>query len=244
MTHMETAPTTATTKCRTCGTEIEYEPIIVMDKDLAKALHTHCEACAGAARAQDEQREREAATDRARSILRATLPPDLFDTDVHHAEFNAALWSVVKMWSPTPREHSIGIIGPAAKCKTRVMALLAKRIVHRGSRIVWTSAVRLADSVRDRNSRMHGVATIAREHLAECRNAPWLFLDDLGKNEWDRSFESQIFQILDHRIGYRLSTVWSANDHPEEFSQLITPLNAGPIIGRLLDRTTIFDLRK
>jgi DNA replication protein DnaC len=241
---METAPTTETTECRKCGSPIEYEPILVMGKDLAKALHSHCEACANAAREESARLEKEAATDRARAALRAILPPDLFDTDINHPEFNAALWSIVKMWSPTPREHSIGIIGPAAKCKTRVMALLAKRVVHRGSRIMWTSAVRLADSVRDRNSRIHAVSTVAREHIEDCRCAPWLFLDDLGKNEWDRSFESQIFQILDHRIGYRLPMVWSANDHPETFSQLITPLNAGPIIGRLLDRTTIFDLRK
>lgn len=239
---MNPAPATATTRCHTCGTEIVYEPMIAGEIDLALALHRHCEDCTAASKAEAEKREREAAIEKARATLRAIIPPDLLDTDPKHEEFNLPLWTVVRMWSPTPRERSLGIIGPAAKCKTRIMALLAKRVVLGGSRIAWTSAVRLADAARDRNSRDCSISAVAREHLADCLNVPWLFLDDLGKNEWGSSFESQLFQILDHRIGYRLPIVWSANAHPEEFSQVISLHNAWPIIGRLLDRTTLLDL--
>jgi DNA replication protein DnaC len=234
----------ATTQCHTCAAEIVYEPLMVGPVDLARSLHRHCERCTAESKAEADRLEKDAAIEKARGTLRAIIPPDLLDTDPRHEDFNAPLWSVVKMWSPTPRERSLGIIGPAAKCKTRVMALLAKRVVIKGDRIAWTSAVRLADAARDRNSRDRSISTIAREHLSECLNVPWLFLDDLGKNEWGPSFESQLFQILDHRIGYRLTTVWSANAHPEGFSQVISPLNAWPIIGRLVDRTTLLELQQ
>ena len=239
-----TVDDTTTTACQTCGQVFSYEPIMVFGRDLAAGLHRHCEDCQAKEQKAEEAARKESATEAARASLRAMLPPDLLETDPYHAEFNLKVWDAVRRWNPSSREFSLGIIGPAARCKTRIMALLAKRVVHRDTRIVWTSAVRLADAARDRTSNDRGIMTTAREHLQDCLTAPWLFLDDLGKNEWHRSFESQLFQILDHRIGYHLPTVWTANDHPDAFSQLISSLNVWPIIGRLLDRTTLIDLRE
>jgi DNA replication protein DnaC len=94
----------------------------------------------------------------------------------------------------------------------------------------------------DRHNRNLSISTIARAHLAACLTTPWLFLDDFGKNEWSPAFESQLFQILDHRKNHRLPLVYSSNAHPSDFSLTISSLNAAPIIGRLLDRTTILEL--
>lgn len=233
------------TTCRTCGKTFHYEPVIIFGRDLARSLHIHCEPCVLTLKEQERQARK---TQRTRDLvaqLDRVLPPDLLRTYLSHPEFNRPLWELVKNWKPHPENLSLGIIGPAARCKTRVMALLAKRVLLlEETQVTWTSAVRLKDAATDRYSRDRQISTTAREHLEECRKIPWLFLDDFGKNEWSPAFESQLFQILDHRMNHQLITVWSANAHPEDFAPLISPINAWPIIGRLLNRCTLLDLRE
>jgi DNA replication protein DnaC len=233
----------AKTTCRNCASVIIYEAIMVFGKDLGICLHTVCESCESAAAEATIAKERAITMQQRETVLAATIPPDLLATDINHPSFNRQLWRAVSQWRPGPDHRSIGIIGDAGQCKTRVLSLLAKRNILGGTRVVWTSAVRLKDAAADRSSRLHNVASLAREHFADCLQAPWLFLDDIGKNEWTPAFESQLFQILDHRINYRLPFAWSSNDHPENFSQVISVQNASPIIGRLLDRCALLDLR-
>lgn len=235
------------TTCRNCGQVFCYEPILVMGMDLGKSIHHLCDYCI----AKDEERvsaERE--TQRREEIettLRATIPWDLIETDEFHPNFNRALWQAVANWRPTRMEFWLAIIGPAAQSKTRCMAMLAMKAMRRGTRVVWTTANRLRDCVADKNHKQSGdlahYAVLARQHLAECLHAPVLFIDDLGKNEWTGAFESQFFQILDHRKNHRLPTIYSSNAHPEAFSLVLSDLNREPIIGRLLDRVTLIDLR-
>ena len=240
------------TTCRTCGQKFRYEPVIIFGRDLVHSLHTNCERCTAK---QKEHKSMDKARIYSNDLCRQwerLLPPDLRETSDKHPSFNRRLWKIVEQWEPQKENLSLGIIGPAARCKTRVMALLAQRVywdaedVRRrmGSALVWTSAVRLKDAATDRYSRDRQISTTAREHLDECRKTPWLFLDDFGKNEWSPTFESQLFQILDHRMNHQLPTVWSANAHPEDFAPFLSPLNAWPIIGRLLDRCTLLDLRE
>ncbi len=231
----------AVTECKLCGQMFAYEPIWICGKDFGRTLHLHCTGCearalreAGRVKAEARQAEREA------SIV-AQIPPDLLATDVTRADFKRGLWEIVRQWGPAG-DFWLGIIGGAGLCKTRCMALLAARVMRDGGRVVWTTANRIKDASADRGHRERGVSLLAREHLEDCLHAGWLFVDDIGKNEWGPAFESQFFKILDHRKNYRLPVVFSSNAHPSALSQMITPLNAGPIIGRLLDRTTLLDL--
>lgn len=231
----------ATATCRDCGQVFRYEPIYVGLLDLARNLHARCEQCADVLEREAQRRyndDRQAAIEES---IRAQIPPDLLATDVRHPDFNAELWSAVSRWRPGA-EFWLGIVGASGACKTRCMSLLAAKALRGGVRVLWTTANRLKDASADRGHRERAVSLLAREHLADCLHASWLFLDDLGKNEWSPAFESQLFQILDHRKNHRLPLVFSSNAHPEEFSHVISALNAAPIIGRLLDRTTLLDL--
>ena len=90
-------------------------------------------------------------------------------------------------------------------------------------------------------SRERQIQQTARDHLAECQSSPWLVIDDLGNNEWSPAFESQLFTILDYRKNHRLPIAYSSNAHPTEFHNCISSVNPAALIGRLLDRTSIFD---
>lgn len=235
---------TATTACRECGQAIFYEPILIAGIDFGRQLHLCCEDCQQRLDEDQARAEREKVRLERLGMVGSLLPPDLLATDTAHPEFNLGLWNVVQDWRPSREAFWLGLVGPAGKCKTRCLALRARRAIMGGIRLTWTTANRLLEAAHDRNSRERAIATAAREHLAECLHAGWLVIDDLGKNEWSNAFESQFFQILDHRKNHRLPILFSSNAHPEQFSMVLSDLNREPIIGRLLDRTDIITINR
>lgn len=237
-------PETATLPCKGCGTPITYECIWVAGHDLGKALHLNCDDCQDRLDAEQAERDRQRRLAERVARVQAMLPPDLLETDEHHPDFNRALWRAVSAWRPSPEAFWLGLIGPAGRCKTRCLALAAQASILRGNRVVWTTANRLLEAAHDRSNRDRQLSTLAREHLAECLHAGVLVLDDLGKNEWTNAFESQFFQILDHRKNHRLPLLFSSNAHPDQFAIVLSDLNREPIIGRLQDRTTLFQIKK
>ncbi len=243
------AQETATNVCQGCSKVFTYEPIFIGKVDLARALATHCEECKDAEAAGEAQAARERSLIERRETVRKTLPPALLPkhlnplgTDTGHPQFNLPMWKLVKQWRPGPQGNWISLIGPAGRCKTRCLALLAEKIIMQGNRLVWTSAMRLyTEATLNLRSRERNVQMSAREHLAECLNTPWLVIDDLGNNQWSQDFESQLFTILDHRKNNCLPIAYSSNAQPEEFYPCITSVNPAALIGRLIDRTTQFD---
>lgn len=240
----EETPPLATTACTGCGQSVFYEPILLFGHDLARSLHLHCDDCQKRLDEERERDERERLRLERMALVSALLPPDLLATDTAHPHFNAALWQVVGHWRPTMDEFWLGIVGPAGRCKTRCLAMRARRAIMGGIRVVWTTANRLLEAAHDRNNRDNVVAKNAREHLADCLHAGWLVIDDLGKNEWTSAFESQFFQILDHRKNHRLPILFSSNAHPEAFALVISDLNREPIIGRLCERVTLLEVKR
>jgi DNA replication protein DnaC len=229
----------AVATCHDCGQSFHYEPIVINGRDFARHLNLRCETCDARASREAAAAERRDRAARIEADIVDQIPCDLRDTDLRHPDFNAPLWSAVARWRPTDLAYWLALVGPAGRCKTRCMAMLAMRAMRAGTRVAWTSAVRLHDAARDRSSRERTIAALARDHLQDCLIAPWLFLDDLGKNEWSPAFESQLFQLLDHRKNHRLPVIYSANVHPEGLALLISDPNREPIIGRLTDRTTL-----
>ncbi len=237
------------TVCVDCGQSFRYEPILVFGRDLAAGLNLHCETCQSRREAELQRALQERALRERSDLVRATLPPELLPlrldplgTDIRRPEFNAKMWELVKKWRPGPHGDWIALVGPAGECKTRCLALLADKIIMQGNRLTWTSAMRLhSEATMNLRSRERHIQQVAREHLADCLTMPWLIIDDLGNNEWSPAFESQLFTILDHRKNHRLPIAYSSNAHPEEFFPCITSVNPAALIGRLLDRTTIFE---
>ena len=246
---MTTETNTKRAACDGCGQDFFYEPILFYGRDLAAALNRHCETCLAQAEAEAATREKARVMEERRQMVMGTLDPEMLPvsldplgTDTGHPDFNREMWDLVRRWRPGPHGSWIALVGPSGACKTRCLALLAEKIIMAGNRLKWTSAMTLYTEVtlnlKDRN---RNVAANAREHLEECRTTPWLVIDDLGNNEWTPAFESRLFTILDYRKNNRLPIAYSSNAHPEEFHHSITSVNPAALIGRLLDRTTVFD---
>jgi hypothetical protein len=234
-----TATALAPAFCKTCNQGFHYEPILGVNNVDFGNISGLCPTCEAEL---ERRRETEKAAERralAEAVIETIIPEDIRATTTDHPEFNTALWNQVRHWRPSADSYWLSVIGRAGRCKTRCIALLAMNAIRWGVPVTWTTSFQIKDAAADRN-RDTILAIPAREHLGKCKRTAWLFIDDLGKQgEWTASFEAAIFEILDHRKAHRLTTVFSSNSHPEEFSQLISPVNVEPIIGRLLDRTTL-----
>jgi len=228
--------------CKVCGSCYLFESALCCGVELGNVLGT-CDACLEAADTrQHAERENSRKAAIAREIA-ATIPPDLRATDPDHPDFDRPLWTVVRRWRPSPDSFWLLLVGPAARCKTRCMALLAERAMWAGQRVAWTTAHRIKAAAIERHHQDRETQNAAREHRQAALKSQWLFVDDIGKADFSPSFESDFFELLDHRKTHRLTTVFSSNVHPEEFALCLSRVNAEPIIGRLLDRVTLIDLR-
>lgn len=241
---METSTTAEFTAraCNTCGKPYKCETIMLGSRDLGPTVQPNCDDCEAANKRLAEARKQQEIMEAREALAAALLPPDLLGTDPNHPDFNRPLWNAVNKWRPSADSFWLALVGRAGKCKTRCLALAAKGAILRGHRVTWTTACRLYDAAHDRKSSDRNIATMAREHLSECQHAPILIIDDLGKNEWSAKFESQLFQILDHRKNFRLPLLYSSNSHPEQLSLLLSDQSREPTIGRLVDRTTIIEI--
>lgn len=180
---------------------------------------------------QREQSERESRLD--------TIPPEMLRTRINHPSFNPGLWVKVEGWQPSSLRW-LGIVGGAGQCKTRCLALLSKRLILAGHRLMWTTAVEFQDRVDDtRGDRPE--AKEAGRYMARCRSAGILVFDDIGKNTWTPAVERYLFGLIDHRKTHDLPVLWTSNLSPREIlsSGQLTPDRGAPLIGRLIEASTI-----
>lgn len=224
--------------CATCGGAVPYEPIFIEGVDFAASFPLLCDPCELAAAKQEKQAERNERIAKAKAILADVIPPRMRETDISHPEFRAAKWKVVSEAFEASPHTNILLVGPAGLCKSRMLALLCKRVAIRGHRIAWVTAhdfALLADRYKNFKTRFD-----AQQELSALKFAPYLVMDDLGKQAWTNSIEEIFFALVDHRYSHNLPTWFSANTHPQNMlmeGQFSRDRGAA-IVGRILEGAT------
>src|SRR5688572_11514967 len=125
--------------CCPCGAPVDAALLEI--RDLFPSLSPDlCTSCYEAAERESAERvlleaERVEMRQR-RARLEAAIPPEMLGTRTDHVAFNAALWERVCEWRPACGRWLL-ITGLPGRCKTRVVALLAKRLIlEEGARVV------------------------------------------------------------------------------------------------------------
>lgn len=234
-------PETMTTQC-TCGNPVSEEQT-ELARMFPKIIRLQCAECE--AREEQEERRRKDTIERQRLQFERearleTIPPEMLRTRVNFPQFNAGLWMRIECWNPSGLKW-LGIVGGAGECKTRCLALLAKRLILAGHRLTWTTAVDFQDRVDDtlRGDRYDNKD--ANRYFSRCKSTGILVIDDFGKNTWNPTVERHMFGVIDYRKTHDLPVLWTSNTSPLEIlaSGQLSKDRGAPLIGRLLEASTI-----
>ena len=219
-----------------------YEAIIFEGIDLSAQFKIMCDPCELADRKQQKLVERNERIARAKAILAQVIPPRMRDTDITHPDFNPDNWKLVSNAFESTPHRNILLVGPAGLCKSRMLALLCKRVAIRGHRIAWVTAhefALLADRYKNFKTRSD-----AQQELSALKYSPYLVMDDLGKQAWTNAIEEIFFAMIDHRYSHNLPTWFSCNTHPQNMlmeGQFSRDRGAA-IVGRILEGAHEFTL--
>jgi DNA replication protein DnaC len=254
---MNTTITTDTRTCTCCHRSMPYEPILTdTGTDLHALIPFVCHECTDDVEAQAVREAEARANTRRREKWESIVPLKYRETDTQHPDFPRPLWQHLRSRSP---KQSLALIGPAARCKTRILALIAKRAIATDITVGWCPANNFQWAATREFDKRDG--TEARQWLKRWHTADVLILDDLGKHRWTDAVESAFFGLLEARASRMLPTHWSMNPDPADVADLPTRLRQepadlltraldptgdasarprfAPIISRLLDETTL-----
>jgi len=228
------------TRCD-CGRAISAEHRALVAAFPMVLRQGQCEACreaqerseAKAATIQREEEERDA-----RKARLVEIPPEMRRTQTAHPQFNAELWGRVRDWRPDGLRW-LGIVGGAGECKTRCLALLARKLILEGYSLKWTTAVDFQEQVDMMLNGERGDTRRSNEYFQACKTAGVLVFDDLGKNTWNPTMERRLFALVDYRKTHDLPMLWTANTDPLAMLPLLSADRGAPMIGRILEASHI-----
>jgi hypothetical protein len=231
----DTEPTTRRA-CDACGTLADYTPLRLRagGPDIFARQPFVCDACDLLARQREEAAARDAIAARRTKTWEQVIPEKYRATDLGHPDFNRAVWQILR--GIDPLRQPVGLIGPAGRCKSRMLALFAKRLIAADVHVSWTNANRFQWAAQREFDDREGPE--ARRLLARWKTTRVLMLDDLGKQRWTDTVEAAFFDLLEYRSSHALVTHWSANPNPTD---AIGPAQLGEfgpdIVARALDST-------
>lgn len=220
-----------TRACDDCGQHDLYEPIEIFGHDMGADFPFYCQACAGKREAAEKEDARKAAIEAMRRTWEAIVPERYRATDTAHPQFNGPAWNGIKNhdW----QSRGLGLIGSPGRCKTRILALLAKRAIYAGKRIAWTTPFEIeAAAARGRQRTTDADARVSIKHWTL---SDILFIDDLGKTTFTASFGSALFEIIEGRYNANRVTHWSLNPIPTDLPVLAGGSIPAEIIANALD---------
>jgi DNA replication protein DnaC len=229
-----------------CGAPVD--PDLIDLRTLFPALYRPlCSACYEADRvAAEDQHHRqlqEAAHRHRLAELERLRIDELLATDIGDRRFNAALWVSVAGWTHTSGRWLV-ITGDAGRCKSRVVALLARRLIlDHGLRVAWCRATAFQRVCEELWIKDKDIQKAAYAQLREWEAAQILILDDLGKNTWSDLIETKLFDLIDARKTQLRPTIITANTPLPELMPLMSKERRAPIIGRILEASAGWQLR-
>lgn len=234
----ETMNQTNTAPRCACGAPVDAALLEIRDlfPALSPDLCTACYAAAERESAASAKDAAEAMEHRERLARLTKIPPEILETSIGHVAFNGPLWIAVCDWHPSTGRWLL-IHGLPGRCKTRVVGLLAKKLILEGYRVAWAPACDMGDLVRDTRSHDRSLWEPARAILREWKAAELLVIDDLGKNLWTPDLEAKLFEIIDHRKNWKLPTILTCNEPLAEMLRLkkISMERGAPLVSRILE---------
>ena len=153
--------------CDACGQTDAYEPILFDGRDLCASLPFYCQSCTAGKEAEELDQQRTSAIDRRRQTWIDTIPAEYRATDLKHPAFRLDKWDRLKGFSYL--SEFLGLVSPPGRCKTRFLALFAKRAINLDISTAWTNTFEIEEQARLRG-RYSTAADAARQFACSSKN--------------------------------------------------------------------------
>ena len=210
--------------------------------------------------AREEERQRQAKEDAAKTAWLAIVPPLYRDTDTAHPDYPQAIHGKAIEWQKSKESGEgnprlfLGLIGSSGRCKTRVVSQVMKRMIWKGHRCQWVNATdfqRLVQSQWNNETKSSGscltssstVGEKARARLETLRTCDALTLDDLGKGRLTDTVAGALYDLIEERTAQGRVTLWTSNASLDDLLQMLPFDSGGPIVRRLVEFSTIIQLQ-
>jgi len=224
-------------KCRLCGTRIEWEPIIKPNGKPFEIEVTICDSCEEVRNLGSE--DQTSAIAERKSAFQATLPMAFRETD--RKRLPSVLIQAIGDYRYSDR--GLAFIGKSGAGKTRAMMLLMEGLAGEGKSVAWMTSTDLSYLSADQFSNDPQEKHEARERLKRLRTVKVAFIDDLGKGRLTDRVEAELFDIIDTRTREGLPTFWKSNSSGRDLFAMFSPDRAEALMRRIgKDFTKIISL--
>jgi DNA replication protein DnaC len=201
-------------RCEKCGSPVPCLEVWSDDRRVGRRQWKLCDVC-DSEKTRKEESDRQAAANKELQLrLNIVSHPDkrlegaIFESFVRGPHNSVAL-DVAEKWARTIQRPNLIIHGPVGCGKTFLARCAWGELVRKGIPCLWLNVAEMVEEAKKGfNDRDAGMK--AQEARQYARNAPVLFLDDLGKNTkpgdggW---LEELLYSIVDPRYRYELPTV-------------------------------------
>lgn len=216
--------------CRDCGEEF-------IDQFVLLPRH-HCDDCTDKIIAAEAERQRLEVVASRRARFAELVPPLYRQTD--KTRLLPVLRDCADKWEYGAK--GLGFVGEAGAGKTRAATLILQRMNDAGFSVAWISATRFAQAAADSFSNDAVERDEAKRIIRRAGRAHLLLLDDLGKERMTDRAEMQLYDLLEHRTGHELPTIWTSNSDAAGLHAMFSPDRADAMIRRLSEFSEIIKL--
>jgi DNA replication protein DnaC len=216
-------------KCRFCGCELEYSPMVVGGKtfDFAPSI---CAPCSVLLQARERDKAQAEKQRKKLEHWKSICPTIYLETD--EARLPKAQWDQARAWDWRTGK-SLLLHGVTGKSKTRIAWLALKRYFEHDDSSEETSIVALTAAEFSRQSSDNAANGKSQSWADNLIAVGCLFIDDLGKGRMTDRNESDLFDILDRRFAFKRPNIITTNTVGEELEKRLDPDRGAPFVRRL-----------
>jgi DNA replication protein DnaC len=224
-------------QCETCGKGFVHIPIMVGGMDLIPPSK-NCEECSEVEWAEVKRKERE---EKARKRWEDAVFEGYRDTSLAHPNFPTKVFAAAKQILREDSRPFLGFISSSGTGKSRVCAMLCKRLIWEGDYVSWAHSSAIEDAAENKNDPVMGSSH--RESIKRWLTAKNLVIDDFGALKSSKSVITLVTDLLEIRGSSKKRTLWTSNETLDEmFCGLnVTPKARARIISRLGGHSRIIE---
>tara|TARA_R110000868_G_scaffold408311_1_gene691151 strand:+ start:815 stop:1510 length:696 start_codon:yes stop_codon:yes gene_type:complete len=196
--------------CENCSIQYEHEPLMAFGSDIIAHINV-CLVCSSVMEDQQNKKKRE---DDAKTKWETTVPDEYRNTKEDHSDFpNSVLGDCLKMIKSNENPF-IGLIGRSGIGKTRVAAMIIKRLIWRGDFATWINSSTFQWACQ--NQFNDGNSKEAQSLLKSCRESKNLVFDDIGSLKSTETVSDNLYSVLEHRTTTGQRMIWTSNETLDE----------------------------